>query len=163
MTYQPLPGVLEEIARVHYFYELRMLIDQATALHPPPPDDQWDFGVDAVLEAALLHARVLNGFFGGKLESTSDAWDDVVAVHYAPSWQPKGFLPPKDAHDLNKQLAHLSGSRRQRRDWVTPFMAVKACRMHLRFVDHLESEVADWFDRSTSRAGVALRRFRAER
>ena|SRR5947209_8652432 len=118
------------------------MLAQAGELERLPPPGIVDAIGDALLEAALVHLRLLDDFLGAGRQSQAPKpgdLDDVFARHWLPSWKPRGFLTPTQRSRINAQLAHLSARRRWRHGWDVPRMATQPCRLLLRFLDELEA------------------------
>jgi hypothetical protein len=98
---------------------------------------------NALLEAMLVHLRLLDDFFGSKQQlapRNRSATDDVFARHWLPSWQPRRFLTETQRGRANAQITHLAARRRWNHRWPLPQMTSRCCRTLLRFVDELEQE-----------------------
>jgi hypothetical protein len=90
-----------------------------------------DLGSDgqALLEAVLIHLRLLDDFLGNRKQRVRsvnrwNVWkrwrvwrrrphvqDDVFARHWNPTWAPRQFLSKLERKRMNQQLAHLSSQR----------------------------------------------------
>lgn len=125
----PSPEQLRTVATVHLPYELRTLLGQVVILvrWSKARDVQWD----ALLEASLLHIRILHEFL-----FTKPSRDDVRAVHFADHWRPADHkvLAEDELRDLNAQLFHLVGRRRESRDWEVGRLTHVACSEFCEFV-----------------------------
>ena len=111
---------LDEYARAHLSYEVRNAIDQAIAIEQwsGPKSPQWD----ALLEAFLMHIRLLDDFLG---KAVSD--DDVSASHYVHGKTFERFLDRDEIDDLNAQVAHLAARRKGARSWPVTDMTERLC------------------------------------
>jgi hypothetical protein len=72
---------------------------------------------NALIESALVHVRNLDDFFRlpGKRHP-----DDVLAIHYLPTWRPRAILSKAEHDDIDKLLAHVTTKRTDGpRPWLT--------------------------------------------
>jgi hypothetical protein len=87
---------------------------EAAILHDARP---WGLGADgqALLEAVLVHLRLLDDFVGSKGQvlpsDPKTRNDDVFAAHWLPTWKPKRVLSANLRRKINRQVAHLSAAR----------------------------------------------------
>lgn len=63
---------------------------------------------DAVLEATLVHVRLLDEFLDG---STKGKKYNIKARHWCSGWRHAGFLDDITRGQINSQVAHLSRLR----------------------------------------------------
>jgi hypothetical protein len=118
-SWNPQPSELDDYAE-HIEYEVRMLLQQFGWLELRLADveakKRVDIGADgqALLEAVLVHLRLLDDFVGSPRQwqapSRRDG-DDVFARHWDPRWRPNRFLSPKQRERTNAHLAHLTARR----------------------------------------------------
>jgi hypothetical protein len=163
---------LEEIAREHVDYEVRVLIDQVT--HPALSGDD-DVLRRSLIEGALDHVRVLDDFF--RLEAARNPLrcrscgsplvckvcenphlpppDDITAQHYLPSWSSRSLLSAKERGNINAQLSHLAKRRKANHRWDLGSMTVRACELFVGFVDQVRASDpgrSEWFEIAYRRA-----------
>jgi hypothetical protein len=83
MAKRPAPASLDRWARMHVQYEAHMLVAGATNLHPryspiPPPDGfKRPIVDDALLEATLVHVRLVHEF----PRAARPKWDLCAYAH----------------------------------------------------------------------------------
>lgn len=121
-------------------------VQKRRRLHPDA-----DLGADgqALLEAVLVHMRLLDEFLGDSRQAkrrTKDATDDVFARHWDhrrhPRWEPRRFLGNADRQGVNAKLVHLTGRRLTRRDVQPddiPPLVRECCRLLVEFFDHVDA------------------------
>jgi hypothetical protein len=152
------PALLDYFARGPIEYEVRMLLQQFGHLEHRRRDVRRrrrrdaaaDLGADgqALLEAVLVHLRLLDEFLGDprqtKRRKKADP-DDVFACHWDrrrhPRWKPKRFLGD-DRQKLNARLAHLTGRRLKPPDVEPddlPPLVLKCCERLNEFFDHVDA------------------------
>lgn len=152
------PALLDNFARRPIEYEVRMLLEQfghfercwrdVRKRRSRNPDA--DLGADgqALLEAVLVHLRLLDEFLGDPRQATRRRkadQDDVFARHWDrrrhPRWEPRRFLGNADRQDVNAKLVHLTGRRLTRPDVqpddITPLVR-KCCERLKEFFDHVD-------------------------
>lgn len=147
-----------ELAAEHVSYEAKLMLATAARLE--------EFGIDAfidyakspwvsvlILEGLLLHTRNMLGFLFGAAARN----DDILAVHFLPSWDPgrcdfAGPSPKRLPHAelgrlLNKHLSHLTYTRVEepRPAWRLQ-LAIDVGRILGRFFRELPPDRAGWFD-----------------
>lgn len=98
---------LERYARTHVAYEARTLRGQIEAAGRLGGRLR-DARELALMEAALVHLRLLDDFVG-----SPPVGDDVSATHYLSTWKLQQFLEADERDRINAQVAHLA-ARRQR-------------------------------------------------
>lgn len=133
---------LNTYAERHVHYEIDMVTRQARRLvtrHPtgmPSPGTGFPCEVDdALLEALLVHLRLLNDFLGPRKHPR-----DVVASDWLPSWESRGFLTEEQQRRINKQLAHLSCDRDWGFKWDVRAMTTACCLALKEFFEALEHD-----------------------
>lgn len=141
---------LEGIARDQYSYEVRTLVEQVVALAElgSGPHDPVYL---ALVEAPLVHLRLLDDFFGKRIPGPDEP-DDIVAQHYVDAWAPSHFLKWKVRNTINAQLQHLARRRRVGAKWQLGALCRSMAERHCDFVDLLavhERHRLGWFDEST--------------
>jgi hypothetical protein len=98
----------EAFLNEHYSYEINML-GQTLQHHRTITDNA--IVKNALYVSFCVHARLLLDFFS----SANPSGDDVVAQHFAPSWQPSSSsisqLVGNQRAAINKQVAHLTKTR----------------------------------------------------
>jgi hypothetical protein len=135
--WNPTQDELEAYARRHIAYEVSRLVRQARALDnwSGPKDHVWD----ALLEASLVHIRVLDDFlrkprFG----------DDVVAANYAKA-KPGELLDGRERRAVNGHVHHLTARREPFMDWEIQDLATRCCEAFEGFVASLPPGRQAWF------------------
>lgn len=104
---------LDEFASTMIEYEFRMMICQVREFLVECPNEDLGSGlrncrIDAVLEAWLVHIRLLDEFFlSPKLQG------NARAVDWERRWSSQGILSKSQRRAVNDQVAHL-GWRRKR-------------------------------------------------
>lgn len=89
---------------------------------------------NALLEACLIHLRLLDDFLGGRPKG-----DDVSAQHWLPTWRPRRFLSRQQTVDINAQLAHLAARRQHWNfEWPVRTLAVACAGRFEEFFSELE-------------------------
>ena len=126
---------LKEVAREHLRYELLMLVEQVELWErwQGPPDAQYD----ALIEASLVHLRVVNDFL-----CKQPTKDDIAAVHYAPRWHREHHevLSHEERDSLNAQLFHLAARREERWGAQLRRLVGRACLEFCEFMAHVDDE-----------------------
>lgn len=141
-SWKPSEDELDEYARGPVTYEMEMVIEQLRALNGTP--GRWPNPVsNALIEAFLVHIRLLDDFVGNPRQSEQERkgdLDDVFARHWLPTWQPSRFLTGEQIRNINAQLSHLAARRQHWRfPWDLDELAL-ACAMKLEeFCTALES------------------------
>jgi hypothetical protein len=113
------------------------------------PDEQ------ALLEAALVHLRLLDEFLG----CTGRNADDVKACDW-PGWSPNGFLGAQ-RKAINAHVAHLSRRRRATQEWDLPTLGKAACVRLVEFFDVIPADRVRAFGAAPEIAAQAPPRFAA--
>lgn len=141
MAYEPTR--LRELAR-EVEYEVTTMFGQVEALMLPRRD--WrDPVYMALVEAPLVHLRLLDDFLGRDLP---ERHDDVVARHFLANWTPQPFLDQRTRDTINAQLHHLAGRRRAGATWDFPCMLAAFAHRFLEFANELaeqDPDRAEWF------------------
>ena len=138
----PTDAELDAFAREHLSYEVRMLIGQSKSLDERHPSDDQDR--QALIEALLVHLRLLDDFLGSKGQverATEGDRDDVFAGHWVDKWEPCTFLSDDERKRVNAKVAHLSGRRLTLRDVQPddiPPLVKKCCERLQEFFEHVE-------------------------
>lgn len=152
MSYSP--AELQFIAEQQIAYEVRTLFGQVDDLMRWGGRDRSSFTYLALVEAPLVHLRLLDDFLGCDLpKPKSRNADDVVARHYDPDWTPNRFLDEPVRRRINAQLQHLVSRRTVGADWY--FMDLLSAFAHrfLEFANALAGRDVDrhyWFEESIS-------------
>lgn len=104
---------LSEMAE-HLTYEGFMLSGTTQLIEQGfPPSDRVEPTVrevvrNALLESLLVHIRVLDDFLSMEAPARPD---DVVAVDFLPSWEPRRCLTAEERTYVNKRVMHLTAVR----------------------------------------------------
>lgn len=142
-SWQPDEAELDAYARGAIFYEITTLAQQASVLLDRHLK-RVPHGVEtnALIEAALIHLRLLDDFLGSNRQTEppgSRPPDDVFACHWLPAWQPQSFLTAVERRDIHAHVAHLS-ARRAKPEWLIVDMAQRCLAEFARFVAQLRVE-----------------------
>jgi hypothetical protein len=137
----------------HVAYEGFMLSGTTQLIEQDfPPSDRVKPTVrevirNALLESSLVHVRVLDDFLRMKAPNQPD---DVVAVQFLPSWEPRSCLIPDERDYVNKRLMHLTTVRGT---GPAPWQLDKSrevfrnFRTFLQALDASDPAKAEWFRR----------------
>ena len=123
---------LDQFAKEHISYELGELLAQTRVLFVRHSSGLKESTDNALLEAVLVHLRLLDRFFRGV--------DEISAQSWLPSWTPTKVLTDEQRRRINQQVAHLSPKRELGYQWNPVAMATAACNVFRQFLDALESE-----------------------
>jgi len=111
---------LDELARTHLSYEVRMLVEQACKFHARYRDgmarlERFKEPVldDALLEATLVHLRLLDDFLGPRRKDDRD----LHASDWIADWAASQWLPSGEWKRVGAQVVHLSWRRDPRFEW----------------------------------------------
>ena len=131
---------LATYAERHVRYEVDMVTGQARELirrHPsgmPTPTTGFPGPIDdALLEAILVHLRLLEDFLGSRKDGR-----DVIAEDWLPSWSPQTFLTCDQRDAINLQLAHMSSERDWGYPWDIAAMVTECCLAIKSFIEALD-------------------------
>ncbi len=142
---------LDRYAESHIRYEVFTLLEQVnlvyTVSRTDPRSDLPSPLFDALLEASLVHFRLLDDFLGCERNGRSRK-TDVFACEWPGSWKPKKFLSLDVHRRINRELAHLSSDRVSGRLWDLGDMATDCCQTLLDFFGSLDPERACAFQKS---------------
>jgi hypothetical protein len=142
-AWNPTPEQLDGYASRHVAYEVRMLVAQFRALRRCGNRD--DQNRQALLEAVLVHLRLLDEFLG---QRPGTQYDDARAMHWVKTWKPKGFLSRTQRDRVNAKVAHLTARRTELGDWQPAELAplVRDCCLRLKtFFADLDAARTDAF------------------
>lgn len=125
-SWNPSEQDLADYAEGPITYEIEMLMRQLALRisldpgprHPPPEEGAL---LNALLEACLVHLRLLDDFLGSPRQAKAARpgdLDDIFARHWHPGWRPSRFLTEQQISDINAQLAHLAARREH---WQFPW------------------------------------------
>ena len=139
-----------------YSYELKMMASLLMCLEERAnmtPTGPWDaVESNAVLEAFLLHTRVLISFF---LPSKVFKGDILASQFFAEDWSPSGDHVErltKLSTELDKRLAHLTQRRHEAFEGYVPLLiAGDVMNLHGRFrtmIANKAPESDEWFSES---------------
>lgn len=150
-----------ELASTFIHYELQQLLYMRRAnpaaekrqgvTADPYERNLWHTCNTATLEAFLLHYRNLRDFLNNKGNDKGKHPDDVLALHYAPTWTRTDYVSPVTTDEdirLNKLLAHISYKRQKLKpgDWQLTQMLENVCCAMERFIAAVPLERRPWFD-----------------
>lgn len=133
-TWNPSDDELDVFAARHICYEVCVLKRQLDALLPREKarlrGGPTDCIYDSLLEAVLVHLRLLDEFLGSKQQAYEEPWGEkdrktetAFARHWITEWEPSRVLEPPERGWVNAQVAHLSGNRKDGRNYPLPEMA----------------------------------------
>jgi hypothetical protein len=133
---------LERFAKEAVTYEVTTMVVEAghPTLHGSDPILRI-----ALLEAVLVHVRLLDDFHG---QSGANYPNDITADDYLPTWSPKRTLSQPARQAINAQLAHVSIHRITGYTWPVETLVADTCRTFVSFVDQLQASDparAVWF------------------
>ena len=125
---------LDEWAETHVRYEVQLLVSTAIEFrsrYPRMPDaDEFREPTvdDALLESALVHARLINEFLVGDRHEYAISASDWIS-----SWSHRA-LPIDTVKMIDAQVAHLSSRRTSSQPWDVPSYAYACCQGLQRFL-----------------------------
>ena len=161
------PTNTDDLARAgwHYCYEVERAVLQGTdpILQRGPVTGRWGPVFDALLEAFLIHVRLLHEFYYVSAPKNPIAKDDVRASHFVPTWEPARLLTKEEWGDVNAQLSHFAGRRQIHCDWQPQALLGTLKTLHLRFVAELPASsplATTYSQRLQSVTGVLNQRVR---
>lgn len=136
---------LRNLASRHVHYEVARLVDYAVSLcsrYPPdgyPGADRFQDSPcdDAMLEATLVHIRLLDDFLGSSKDPR-----DAHACDWLMSWSRTGYLAPADRRRISKQVAHLDKDRATSFEGNIRRHTIDCLTMMQTFLNELEQESA---------------------
>lgn len=136
--------LLRQMAQGQLAYEVNMLFGQVACI------SMWERSPDdpeymALVEAALVHLRLLDDFLG---KPPNQQHDDVHAQQFAPTWKPKRFIDPDERKRINAQVQHLAWRRTSGADWDFSALCLgfaEGLSEFLSVLDHTVPERSDWF------------------
>jgi len=140
-SWNPSERSLGNYAAKHVAYEVRVMLQQANLLARNDPGGIADATGDALLEAFLVHVRLLDEFLGSGDQTEppgKNPQDTAFARHWLPTWKPRHFLTETQRNRVNGQLAHLAARRWHRYEWKVQPMAERCCSAFTRFLDQLD-------------------------
>jgi hypothetical protein len=153
---------LDEAAE-HLGYELQMAVAGALMFHNRnrdvyPPDIAEPTIDDALLEATLLHLRLLDEFLSGR--ATRDKHPLAVGAY---DWLDgySGYFLGDALEVVDAQVAHISLARVTSHAWNLPRLALLCCRRYDRFLQRIAIERPDRssaFDRAREHVRHGLNR-----
>ena len=143
-TWSPTEKDLTDYADTHIAYEVRTMLYQVVDLDRRQRSGRpGDMVFDALIEAVLVHVRLLDEFLGNPQQAepaTKRDRDTVFAAHYLPRRAPASFLTQAERGDVNAQVAHLSGRRRAQFPWSLMDLTERCCAGLHRFFADLGSD-----------------------
>jgi hypothetical protein len=121
----------------HLEYEVKMFVEQVEAIVDrygceTPPSFSGP-AEDAVLEASLVHLRLLDDFLRNRGDDT-----DIKASDWVRGWQSGRWLDPRVRARINWQVAHLSALRVWSFDWNLCEYGSACCEELGRFFEEVE-------------------------
>jgi hypothetical protein len=133
------PEQYEEYAW-HVCFEIEALLDQVALLverfgPTGPQGSDTDTEGEPMLEASLVHLRLLDDFLGPIRKHP----EDVHASNWVHGWAGRAFLEPRVRKVIDWQVAHLSTRRVVWADWDLPSYVAACCEALTRFFE----EIAD--------------------
>jgi hypothetical protein len=144
-TWHPSTRSLDRYAKGHFKYEVWMSVQLGfLATRWPLGSKQAEVALrNSALEALIMHLRLLDDFFGhaGQVAPRRpNDRDNVFARHWAPAWNPRGFLTNVERSRANAQIAHLTARRRMQHQWRPPHMVARCCRLANEFFDEVQTD-----------------------
>jgi hypothetical protein len=128
---------LREVGTKHLRYEVRMLVCHARLLRRYaggiPKDDVMGFphpAWDAILEAWLVHARVLDEFF----RHTRPEKGSACARQWLKQWKGR-VLDNPESKAIERQVVHFGAKRRSPHEWDIDGITRRACQTMVRFAE----------------------------
>jgi hypothetical protein len=131
----PTPEQLDAWASVHFRYEAQMLVAGASEVahrykSMPAQDGFHDETIDdALLEATLVHIRLLDEFLAGSRHENA-----VNARHWVPGWSTR-CVTKEVREQIDAQVAHLSLRRAPSQRWDVRGYGYACCQELDRFLD----------------------------
>ncbi len=146
----------------HVAFEVVMLVEQVQFYidnyAPTFPSSSSTFADEqALLEASLVHLRLLDEFLSCRGHHT----DDVRGCDW-PGWSPKGFLSGALRRRINAHVAHMSRRRRTGEEWNLPKLGKACCVRALEFFASIPPERLPAFRDAPEVAEKGRQRFEAE-
>lgn len=168
-SWDPSETELADYARTHLWHEVWVLTGQVeflVSLHDPSVTPLRN----ALLEAPLIHLRLLDDFLGSGRQIEPPRRgdrDDVYARHWLPSWTPTGFLTAEQRRDVHGDIAHLTARREWQPGprWRILDLALACCDGMRSFIDALDAERPDRaiaFEDTSKLVDDWFRRFRSD-
>jgi hypothetical protein len=136
---------LDAFARQHVGYEIRTVVTLAAMFADRNPNGvplEGGFGNpidDALLEAVLVHLRLLGDFLGSRRMSARD----LHASDWVPDWRGRAWLANDVRARINAQVAHLSKERDPSFDWRIRDYAYACCGALDEFVRAVRANCPD--------------------
>jgi hypothetical protein len=157
------PKQLDDSA-FHVAFEVLMLVEQIEFYidnYGPvfPCSSSTEAEEQALLEASLIHLRLLDEFLGRTRSHRYPA--DVRACDW-PGWSPKTFLSKTLRQEIDVRVAHLSRRRQTNQEWDLPKLGKAACDRLLEFFDSIAPERLPAFAAASEVAEHGRRRFTDE-
>lgn len=91
----------------------------------------------ALLEAALVHIRLVDEFLGGSISADERG---VYAQHWLPGWSRRLCISSDVRKEINAQVAHLSWERVPFRQWDIRGYAYACCEELASFLDAVAAD-----------------------
>ena len=146
----------------HVYFEVFMVVEQIEFYidnYAPtfPSSSSTDAHEQALLEATLVHLRLLDEFLGCR------GWhpDDVRACDW-PGWAASGFLSKTMRDRINAHVAHLSRRRRTWTEWNLPWLGRACCIRLMEFFAVIPPDRLPAFLTAPEIAERGRKRFNAE-
>ena len=129
----PSPETLDDWAE-HVRYEVWALVGQLTILIDRygvsgPQGSMSNPEGEALLEAALVHLRLLDEFLDNKPRHGTD----LKASMWVEGWEAEAWLDAKVRKRMDQQLIHLSSQRDRGYEWDLHEYGLACCKQMLRF------------------------------
>ena len=94
---------------------------------------------DALLEASLVHLRILDDFLGPKPDTSSRRVRDLNAADWLPDWRVEVWLDPAVRNLIDWKVAHLTSVSAVHYEWRLATLGAALCDVLERFL----AEIAD--------------------
>jgi hypothetical protein len=134
-----------------------MLAAAADRLLPRPHGPSYDGVVsNAIVESLLLHARLLDEFFGAKTRGPKGR--DVRARDFKADWQPCHVLTAEERDGIDGKVIHLADDRVDRFPWLPGVILVRFVDVFDEFVKG-DAECERLFGDALANAKAAARPF----
>jgi hypothetical protein len=163
VTRAPVTSEQLDARAFHVAFEVGMLVDQIEVFVDlygalfPMGSDTASPEAQALLEAVLVHLRLLNEFLGCRSRHP----DNVRACDW-PGWSANEFLSEDMREEMNAHVAHLSCRRSTEQQWDLTELGRDCCAHVLNFFNAIPPERLAAFDYAPGAAEKGLRFCMAE-